>query len=154
MSLAWPNPPWLVPACLKPPSEATRNYKCDKALEWAGTRRTPEGSNHVQDRGLAANWLRGPASGAARERAGLSQRELADRAGCNPFTIAKLEGGRQEPAWPLVLALAKALRVTCLEFNGKAASGFQETRPRGRPPKAAPPGPKTKRPRGRPRKGG
>ena len=46
---------------------------------------------------------------AVREAKGLSQRELATAAGCNANTIAKLERGEQEPAWPLVLALAKAL---------------------------------------------
>jgi putative transcriptional regulator len=86
---------------------------------------------------------------ALREQAGLTQRELADRAGCNQFTVAKLEGGFQEPAWPLVLALARALGVTCEAFNGKAAPVQAEARPRGRPRKAEPPpGPK-RRPRPR-----
>jgi DNA-binding XRE family transcriptional regulator len=44
-----------------------------------------------------------------RTEAGLSQRELAERAGCNVFTVNKLERGVQEPAWPLVLALANPL---------------------------------------------
>src|SRR5579884_634683 len=48
--------------------------------------------------------------------AGLTQGELAERAGCNKFTVAKLEAGKQVPAWPLVLALAKALDVDCSEF--------------------------------------
>jgi len=51
-----------------------------------------------------------------RTEAGLSQRELAKQAGCNVFTVAKLERGIQEPAWPLVLALAKALGVSTDEF--------------------------------------
>jgi transcriptional regulator with XRE-family HTH domain len=70
-----------------------------------------------------------------REKAALSQRELADRAGCNQFTVAKLERGLQEPAWPLVLALAKALDVTCEAFNGEAAEA-QEQRSPGRPRQA------------------
>jgi transcriptional regulator with XRE-family HTH domain len=85
-----------------------------------------------------------------REKAGLSQRELAEKAGCNQFTVAKLERGAQEPAWPLVLALAKALGVTCEAFNGEAGGEPQESRSPGRPPKAGEPEPK--RPRGRPRK--
>jgi transcriptional regulator with XRE-family HTH domain len=57
----------------------------------------------------------------------MSQRELAGAAGCNANTIAKLERGEQEPAWPLVLALAKALGVDCTAFNvTPAASGSQE----------------------------
>jgi DNA-binding XRE family transcriptional regulator len=50
---------------------------------------------------------------ALRESAGLSQQGLADRAGCNKFTVTKLEAAKQEPAWPLVLAICRALGVTC-----------------------------------------
>jgi len=46
-----------------------------------------------------------------RDERGLSQQALADAAGCHVITISKLERGRQEPAWPLVLLLAKALGV-------------------------------------------
>ncbi len=71
-----------------------------------------------------------------RSAAGLSQRELAERAGCNLFTVAKLERGSQEPAWPLVLALAGALGIGCQEFiGGEKRSGASPNRPRGRPPK-------------------
>jgi DNA-binding XRE family transcriptional regulator len=94
---------------------------------------------------------------ALREQAGLTQGALAERAGCNPFTVAKLEGGRQEPAWPLVLALARALGVSCEAFNGAVAGEPAQARPRGRPPKArepAAPEQPPKRRRGRPRKGG
>jgi transcriptional regulator with XRE-family HTH domain len=69
-----------------------------------------------------------------RERAGWTQRELADQAGCNQFTVAKLERGLQEPAWPLVLALGRALGVTCLAFDEEAADEPQEKRGPGRPP--------------------
>jgi transcriptional regulator with XRE-family HTH domain len=86
---------------------------------------------------------------ALRERAGLTQRELADKAGCNPFTVAKLEGGFQEPAWPLVLALARALGVSCAAFDGEAPGGPPKARPRGRPRKAAPPAGPRKRTRRR-----
>ncbi len=69
-----------------------------------------------------------------REAAGLSQRELAERAGCNQFTVAKLERGLQEPAWPLVLALGEALGVTCLQFVNKQVDEPQQKRGPGRPP--------------------
>ena len=36
--------------------------------------------------------------------------------------VAKLERGLQEPAWPLVLALARALGVTCQDFVGEATA--------------------------------
>jgi putative transcriptional regulator len=74
-----------------------------------------------------------------REQAGLTQAELAERAGCFALTVSKLERGAQEPAWPLVLALARALGVTSEAF----------VLPAGEPP--APP---RSRPRGRPRKAG
>ncbi len=48
-----------------------------------------------------------------RQAAGLTQAELAERAACNKFTVAKFEAGKQVPAWPLVLALAEALGVDC-----------------------------------------
>jgi transcriptional regulator with XRE-family HTH domain len=69
-----------------------------------------------------------------REERDLTQQELAERSGCHPMTITKLERGVQEPAWPLVLALAKALDVTCEAFSGEATGGPAERRPPGRPP--------------------
>src|SRR5689334_11739691 len=97
-----------------------------------------------------------------RERARLSQRELADKAGMHQFGVAKLEQGLREPSWATVQALAEALGVDCLAFTGKGENG--ESRPEkrgpGRPPKAAPATPPAeelqavrKKPRGRPRKG-
>src|SRR4051812_43828523 len=71
-----------------------------------------------------------------REAAGMSQQELADLAGCNKFTVAKMEAGRQEPAWPLVLALCKSLGVSVSTFEEAAAAPQPEApqpRPRGRP---------------------
>jgi transcriptional regulator with XRE-family HTH domain len=59
---------------------------------------------------------------ALREGKGLSIRELAPLAGVHWNTLAKLERGEQEPAWPLVLALASALGVNCLAFNADAGS--------------------------------
>src|SRR5262245_45294925 len=56
---------------------------------------------------------------ALREGAGLSQRQLAERVGLNPFTVAKLEQGLQEPGWPVVLALAGALGVGVQAFIPK-----------------------------------
>lgn len=86
-----------------------------------------------------------------RVAAGLSQEQLAERAGCHPMTVAKLERGAQEPAWPLVLALAKALGATCEAFNGGAADEPRESRPPGRPPKPDEPDKPTPQ-KGRPRK--
>jgi transcriptional regulator with XRE-family HTH domain len=96
---------------------------------WSGPHRrrrlSPEGRAKLAQRRLASEGLNMPRSGgwpatgfgarlkAERERAALSQRELAERAGCHYMTISELERGTQEPAWPLVLALAKALGVSC-----------------------------------------
>src|SRR5262249_48891626 len=54
---------------------------------------------------------------ALRQAAGLTQEGLSRLAGCHVMTITKLERGTQEPAWPLVLALAKALGVECTAFQ-------------------------------------
>jgi len=51
-----------------------------------------------------------------REERGFTAQQLADLAHCHPMTISKLERGTQEPAWPLVLALAKALSVEVTAF--------------------------------------
>jgi transcriptional regulator with XRE-family HTH domain len=60
---------------------------------------------------------------ALREAAGLAQERLAQRAGCSVGTLSKLERGSQEPYWPLVLMLAKALGARPNDFvpQGDAA---------------------------------
>jgi transcriptional regulator with XRE-family HTH domain len=69
-----------------------------------------------------------------REAAGLTQQQLAERAGLHGFTVAKLEQAVQEPTWPTVLALARALGVEVGAFvNGQA--GEAVPRPRRRPRK-------------------
>jgi len=59
----------------------------------------------------------------------MSQRELAEKAGCNANTIAKMERGEQEPAWPLVLRLAAALGVDCTAFSGDDVLGESAKKP-------------------------
>jgi transcriptional regulator with XRE-family HTH domain len=73
---------------------------------------------------------------ALREARGWTAQRLAEASGCHLMTISKLERGVQEPAWPLVLALAKALGVSVEAFVETPASPDPEPRPRGRPPKA------------------
>jgi transcriptional regulator with XRE-family HTH domain len=70
-----------------------------------------------------------------REEAGLTQQQLGERAGCHTMTIAKLEAGTQEPAWPLVLALAKALGVSTEAFRGRVDGPAPAAPKRGQPPK-------------------
>ena len=89
-----------------------------------------------------------------REAAGLTQGQLAERAGLNQFGVAKLEQGVREPTWATVQALAAALGVSVEAF---AVPPEQEAppRPRGRPKKAEVEEalvPEPPRPRGRPRK--
>jgi transcriptional regulator with XRE-family HTH domain len=69
-----------------------------------------------------------------RESKGLSQQQLADMAGVHIMTVSKLERGAQEPAWPLVIALADALGIGCEAF--RAEPGPAPKRQRGRPRKA------------------
>lgn len=54
---------------------------------------------------------------ALRAEAGLSQAELAEKAGMHQFGVAKLEQGQREPSWATVIALAKALGVDCTAFT-------------------------------------
>ena len=53
-----------------------------------------------------------------REEKGWTQKQLGDAAGVHPNTIAKLERGETQPAWPLVLAVATALGVWCEALAG------------------------------------
>jgi transcriptional regulator with XRE-family HTH domain len=69
-----------------------------------------------------------------REAAGLTQRELAERAGLHHFAIAKLEQGLREPAWKTVQAIAAALGVNCHAFEKKSIRKSRKPGP-GRPPK-------------------
>ena len=77
-----------------------------------------------------------------REQVGLTQQQLADKAGMNKFGVAKLEQDQYSPTWPTVQALAKALGVNCLVFEGTVEPPPKEAKPpgrMGRPPKAPPP---------------
>jgi len=88
-----------------------------------------------------------------REQAGLTQPQLADRAGLSKAGIADLEQGRRQPAWETVVALAKALGVSCDAFLQEPATAppAGPGRPRKAPTEGAVPR-EPKRPRGRPRK--
>jgi transcriptional regulator with XRE-family HTH domain len=76
-----------------------------------------------------------------REAAGLTQGELAQRAGVTTDAISRLERGDRKPTWETVLSLAKVLGVRSTAFEGSEGDGGQET----------PPTPEPRRP-GRPRK--
>jgi transcriptional regulator with XRE-family HTH domain len=95
-------------------------------------------------------WF-GPRLKELREAKGLTQPELAERAGMNRFGIAKLEQGVSRPHWDTVVALCQALEVDCNAFMQEPST--RKPAGPGRPPKPAEPAPvATKKPRGRPRK--
>ena len=71
-----------------------------------------------------------------RTAAGITQPELAEKAGMSKGGIADLEQGRREPAWGTVIALAAALGVKTDEFL-KPASEATTAAPRGRPTHSA-----------------
>jgi transcriptional regulator with XRE-family HTH domain len=87
-----------------------------------------------------------------REGAGLTQTELAGRAGLTREGVAQLETGRRKPAWETVLALCQALECSCEAFTRPPAErpAAGPGRPRKEPEGARAP----KRRRGRPRKDG
>ena len=72
-----------------------------------------------------------------REAAGLTQVQLAQKAGLHPQGLIKLERGERKPAWETVIALATALDVSCDAFRQTPASILPPRR--GRPPKPADP---------------
>lgn len=52
-----------------------------------------------------------------RDRAGLTQQALADRAGISRKYLSELERGLQQPSWPVVLGLAAALGCRTDDFR-------------------------------------
>jgi transcriptional regulator with XRE-family HTH domain len=64
------------------------------------------------------NWFPGRLR-ELREKSGLTQEQLADRAGVKRDAVARWESGRREPGWSNVLALCAALGVTCEAFTQK-----------------------------------
>jgi transcriptional regulator with XRE-family HTH domain len=89
-----------------------------------------------------------------RERAGLSQPELAERAGQSLRSIQNWEQGHRRPKVDAILGIASALGVPLDELMRQASAGSSK-RGRGRPPKKGVDSTATapKRHRGRPRKG-
>ena len=89
---------------------------------------------------------------ALRTGAGLTQADLAGRAGLQANHLARLERGERSPTWETVLALAAALGVDCTAFAVPPAARPEPKR--GRPSKAAAQNaPSPEQSRGRPKKG-
>lgn len=53
-----------------------------------------------------------------REKAGLSQSQLAKESDIPVWTLRGYEQGRRQPLWDVIFKLADALGVTCQEFRG------------------------------------
>jgi transcriptional regulator with XRE-family HTH domain len=97
-----------------------------------------------------------------REAAGLSQSELAGRAGLHTQAVAKIEQGIREPSLATAQAIARALGLSLSAFDdvilgteqtAQPRSEKEPARPRGRPKKVEAPasskasGEKAKKPR-------
>lgn len=72
-----------------------------------------------------------------RDKAGLTQAQLAERAGLHLSAVTRFEQGLREPSWSTAQSLADALGVSCEELR-KPPVADREPAPRGRPPKSAP----------------
>jgi transcriptional regulator with XRE-family HTH domain len=64
---------------------------------------------------LNAEWFAGRLR-ELRENAGWTQQQLAEKAGLTRDGVAQLETGRRKPGWDTVVAICKALGVTCDAF--------------------------------------
>jgi DNA-binding XRE family transcriptional regulator len=85
---------------------------------------------------MNAEWFAGRMK-ELREQAGLTQQQLADKAGLKIGGVRDLEQGRRSPAWETVLAVAGALGVEVTAFTEPPLKS-QTPRQRGRPRKGPP----------------
>ena len=67
-----------------------------------------------------------------REKAGISQEELASRAGIHRVQVNRLEAETSVPSWPTVQAIAKALGVSCEVFQESPAPPAGKPKGKGR----------------------
>jgi len=77
-----------------------------------------------------------------REKAGLTQQQLADASGVNLWTIRGYEQGRREPNWKVAIRLAESLGVAVEAFadcSSSDDSGSGGKSHRGRVPAQSPP---------------
>jgi DNA-binding XRE family transcriptional regulator len=82
-----------------------------------------------------------------RDKAGLTQQQLADASGVNVWTIRGYEQGRREPNWKGAIQIAAALRVPVEAFADCVSD--QDSEP---PSKTRRGGTAPKKPHARPRK--
>lgn len=70
-----------------------------------------------------------------RAAAGLTQEELAGRAGVSLAAVRNYEQGKREPSWRAFLDLCKALGAEPMSFDGCAAGEVPPRVPPGKPPR-------------------
>lgn len=83
---------------------------------------------------MSAEWF-GTRLRELREARGWTRKQLADAADMSASGVRDLELGNRKPAWETVLALGKALGVSCETFTQEPTAS-SEPRPKGRPPKS------------------
>lgn len=67
-----------------------------------------------------------------RKESGLTQAELADKAGMSIGGLRDLEQGRNAPSWETVVIIAAALGVDCRAFQVEKPEAKQPGRPKKR----------------------
>jgi transcriptional regulator with XRE-family HTH domain len=100
---------------------------------------------------MSAEWFAGRLR-ELRGAAGLTQEQLAERAGVKRDAVARWEAGTREPSWSNVVALVKALGVDANAFLQEPASAPPVGPGRPRKVADADADQHQKRPRGRARK--
>lgn len=69
-----------------------------------------------------------------REASGMTQAELAEKARLHRHSVAQFEQDLREPSWKSVQAIAKALGISCQEFEKRPIKKSKKRKP-GRPAK-------------------
>jgi transcriptional regulator with XRE-family HTH domain len=70
-----------------------------------------------------------------RQQKGLTQEQLAQRAGISLGNVRNYEQGIRQPSWVAVVRLSRALAVSADTFSVCVPDGQQQPAPRGRPRK-------------------
>jgi transcriptional regulator with XRE-family HTH domain len=92
-------------------------------------------ANRTGARPMNAEWFAGRLK-ELRSAAGLTQQQLADKAGLAVGVIRKLEQQENKPTWETALILCQALGVDCTAFTQPPAErpAAKPGRPRKQPP--------------------
>jgi len=85
---------------------------------------------------MATDWF-GPRLKAIREKAGFTQQKLANDAGVSLAAVQRYEGGRGEPGFDILLAIAKVLGVSLSAFDPPADEAEPEKPAKRKPRRKA-----------------